>query len=341
VSQLSVLDLSPVGGHNTQAQAIRETLEVAKAAERLGYHRFWLAEHHNIEGLASPAPEILIAALTQATSTIRLGSGGVMLVNYSPLKVAEVFMELEALSPGRIDLGVGRALVADGRTGAALRSASSEAFPHYFALLNAWLLDAGGRTDRMGDPMSCLLPLVYLATLGRPADTPGIDHWARVGPPAVAHIFESDESRRQARGVGDWYRAVLGRDPDPDGLAYWSSMPADQALWGIITSPEAGCAAPAPTITDRVMAAFPESPEFAVRVARCESSLRPDAVGDSGDSLGLMQINWRAHSRTMTAAGIGRDDLLTVDGNLRAARIVYDEAVRAGRWGWAPWSCAR
>lgn len=142
---LSVLDLSPVSGDNTQAQAVRESLEVAKAAERLGYHRFWVAEHHNIGGLASPAPEILIAALTQATSTIRLGSGGVMLVNYSPLKVAEVFMELEALAPGRIDLGVGRALGADGRTGAALRSSSSEAFPHYFALLNAWLLDAAGK----------------------------------------------------------------------------------------------------------------------------------------------------------------------------------------------------
>lgn len=145
MSVLSVLDLSPVGGDNTQAQAVRETLEVAKAAERLGYHRFWVAEHHNIGGLASPAPEILIAALTQATSTIRLGSGGVMLVNYSPLKVAEVFMELEALAPGRIDLGVGRALGADGRTGAALRSSSSEAFGHYFALLNAWLLDASGK----------------------------------------------------------------------------------------------------------------------------------------------------------------------------------------------------
>jgi luciferase family oxidoreductase group 1 len=145
MSILSVLDLSPVGGDNTQAQAVRETLEVAKAAERLGYHRFWVAEHHNIGGLASPAPEILIAALTQATSTIRLGSGGVMLVNYSPLKVAEVFMELEALAPGRIDLGVGRALGADGRTGAALRSSSSEAFGHYFALLNAWLLDASGK----------------------------------------------------------------------------------------------------------------------------------------------------------------------------------------------------
>ena len=125
--------------------AVAESESFTKAAERLGYDRFWVAEHHNIEGLASPAPEILIAALTQVTSTIRLGSGGVMLVNYSPLKVAEVFMELEALAPGRIDLGVGRALGADGRTGAALRSASSEAFPHYFALLNAWLLDAAGK----------------------------------------------------------------------------------------------------------------------------------------------------------------------------------------------------
>ena len=142
--RLSVLDLSPVGGDNTQAQAVRETIEVAKAAERLGYHRFWVAEHHNIGTLGSAAPEILIAALTQVTSTIRLGSGGVMLVNYSPLKVAEVFMELEALAPGRIDLGVGRALGTDGRTGAALRSSSSDVFPHYFALLNAWLLDASG-----------------------------------------------------------------------------------------------------------------------------------------------------------------------------------------------------
>lgn len=143
--KLSVLDLSPVTGDATQAEAVRQTLEVAKAAERLGYHRFWLAEHHNIAALGSPNPEILIAALTQATSTIRLGSGGVMLVNYSPLKVAETFMELEALAPGRIDLGLGRALGADARTGGALRSVGSDAFPKYFQLLSAWLLDASGK----------------------------------------------------------------------------------------------------------------------------------------------------------------------------------------------------
>lgn len=142
---ISVLDLSPVTGDATQAEAVRQTLEVAKAAERLGYHRFWVAEHHNISGLGSPSPEILIAALSQLTTRIRLGSGGVMLVNYSPLKVAETFMELEALAPGRIDLGLGRALGADARTGGALRSVGSEAFPQYFALLSAWLLDAAGQ----------------------------------------------------------------------------------------------------------------------------------------------------------------------------------------------------
>jgi luciferase family oxidoreductase group 1 len=143
--KLSVLDLSPVTGEATPAQAVRDTIAVAQAAERTGYHRFWVAEHHNISGLGSPAPEVLIAALTQATSTIRLGSGGVMLVNHSPLKVAEVFMELEALAPGRIDLGLGRALGTDARTGGALRSVGSEAFPQYFALLTAWLLDAAGK----------------------------------------------------------------------------------------------------------------------------------------------------------------------------------------------------
>src|SRR5580692_6390881 len=142
---LSVLDLSTVSVGGTQAQGVRDTIEVAKAAERLGYHRFWVAEHHSIQHLSSPAPEILIAALTQVTSRIRLGSGGVMLPNYSPLKVAEVFMELEALAPGRIDLGLGRALGADAMTGRALGSASSEVFPHWFALLNAWLLDAAGK----------------------------------------------------------------------------------------------------------------------------------------------------------------------------------------------------
>jgi luciferase family oxidoreductase group 1 len=144
MAPLSVLDLSPVSLGGTQAQGVRDTVEIAKAAERLGYKRIWMAEHHSIPHLSSAAPEILIAAISQVTSTIRLGSGGVMLPNYSPLKVAEVFMELEALAPGRIDLGLGRALGADGITGRALGSQMSDVFPQYFALLSAWLLDASG-----------------------------------------------------------------------------------------------------------------------------------------------------------------------------------------------------
>jgi luciferase family oxidoreductase group 1 len=141
---LSILDLSPVSPGGTQAQGIRDTLEVARAAERLGYKRFWVAEHHSIQHLSSASPEVMLAALTQVTSTIRLGSGGVMLPNYSPLKVAEAFMQLEALAPGRIDLGLGRALGADGITGRALGSSTSDVFPQLFALLSAWMLDASG-----------------------------------------------------------------------------------------------------------------------------------------------------------------------------------------------------
>jgi luciferase family oxidoreductase group 1 len=141
---LSVLDLSPRPLGGSQAEGVRETIEAGKAAERLGYHRFWVAEHHSIAHLSSASPEILMAALTQATSHIRLGSGGVMLPNYSPLKVAEVFMALEALAPGRIDLGLGRAWGADPVTARALGSATSDVFPQYFALLSAWLLDSSG-----------------------------------------------------------------------------------------------------------------------------------------------------------------------------------------------------
>ncbi|MDA0269780.1 MAG: LLM class flavin-dependent oxidoreductase [Chloroflexi bacterium] len=107
--QLSVLDQSPIREGGTAAQALRETVMLAQAVERLGYDRFWLAEHHGSGGLASAAPEIVIAHVAEATERIRVGSGGVMLSHYSSLKVAEQFRTLEAFHPGRIDLGVGRA----------------------------------------------------------------------------------------------------------------------------------------------------------------------------------------------------------------------------------------
>lgn len=107
--KLSIIDQSPVPAGFTPADALRNTIELARLADRLGYERYWIAEHHAIEALASPAPEILIARVAAETAGIRVGSGGVMLPHYSPLKVAEVFRMLHAMYPGRIDLGLGRA----------------------------------------------------------------------------------------------------------------------------------------------------------------------------------------------------------------------------------------
>ncbi len=107
--RLSVLDQSPVSAGSTPADALRNTIELARLADRLGYQRYWIAEHHATQTLASPAPEILIARLGAETARIRLGSGGVMLPHYSPLKVAEQFRMLHALYPDRVDLGIGRA----------------------------------------------------------------------------------------------------------------------------------------------------------------------------------------------------------------------------------------
>lgn len=118
---LSVLDLAPVGEGSSPARALQQSLELAQHVERLGYGRYWVAEHHNMPGIASSSPPVLLAAVGQRTSTIRLGSGGVMLPNHSPLVVAEQFGMLEALHPGRIDLGLGRAPGTDQITALALR----------------------------------------------------------------------------------------------------------------------------------------------------------------------------------------------------------------------------
>jgi luciferase family oxidoreductase group 1 len=117
---LGVLDQSPVVSGRSPSQAIAETVELARLAEELGYHRYWLAEHHAIAALADPSPEILVARVASATSRIRVGTGGVLLPYYSPLKIAEQFRMLEALFPGRIDLGLGRAPGGDPRTALAL-----------------------------------------------------------------------------------------------------------------------------------------------------------------------------------------------------------------------------
>jgi len=130
---LSVLDQTPVPEGTTSAEAVAETVALARAAERLGYHRYWLAEHHDTPSLAGAAPEILVAAVAAATATIRVGSGGVLLPYYSPLKVAEVFRMLDALFPGRIDLGIGRAAGTGPAAEAALLASGGASGDRYFA----------------------------------------------------------------------------------------------------------------------------------------------------------------------------------------------------------------
>lgn len=137
--RLSLLDQTPVIAGHTVADAVAATVELAQAADDLGYHRYWCAEHHGSHGLANPCPEVMIARLASVTRRIRVGSGGVMLPYYSSWKVAEQFLMLEALFPGRIDLGLGRAPGTDRRTARAVAHGpmNSDLFPQQVAELIA------------------------------------------------------------------------------------------------------------------------------------------------------------------------------------------------------------
>src|SRR4051794_5359934 len=143
MTPLSVLDLATITSGTDAGAALQRTVRLAQHVERLGYRRLWFAEHHNMPSIASSTPDLLIAHVAVSTSTIRLGSGGVMLPNHAPLAVAERFGTLEALHPGRIDLGLGRAPGSDQLTALALRGSvealRAEDFPQQLAELRAWL----------------------------------------------------------------------------------------------------------------------------------------------------------------------------------------------------------
>ncbi|GAA2316488.1 LLM class flavin-dependent oxidoreductase [Streptomyces caniferus] len=144
---LSVLDLVTVGAGNTAAGAVRTAVDIARTAERRGFHRYWVAEHHSMPGVASSSPAVLLAHLAAHTERIRLGSGGVMLPNHAPLVIAEQFGTLEAMAPGRVDLGLGRAPGTDGATAAALRRTrqlheGADEFPQQLAELTRFLDDS-------------------------------------------------------------------------------------------------------------------------------------------------------------------------------------------------------
>ena len=159
--RLSVLDQSPISDGSTGAQALRNTLDLARRADELGYHRYWTAEHHGGPMLAGTSPEALIGPIAAATSRLRVGSGGVMLPHYSPFKVAETFSLLSGLFPGRVDLGIGRASGTDAMTTFALqrdrRQAGADDFPQQLAELLSYL-DGSIAADHPFAALANLLP---------------------------------------------------------------------------------------------------------------------------------------------------------------------------------------
>lgn len=154
--RLSVLDQTPVSEGSTAAWALRNSLDLARLAERLGYHRYWVAEHHGGELVGGPSPEVLIGPIAATTERMRIGSGGVMLPHYSPLKVAESFGVLAGLFPGRIDLGIGRAAGTDPMTTHALQRDRSHAPPDDFPEQLAELLGYLERSFPAGHPLARL-----------------------------------------------------------------------------------------------------------------------------------------------------------------------------------------
>src|SRR5215217_5746443 len=165
--RLSVLDQSPISQGATGAQALRNTLDLARRADALGYHRYWVAEHHGGPMLAGPSPEALIGPIASATQDIRVGSGGVMLPHYSPFKVAETFSVLAGLYPGRIDLGLGRAAGTDPMTTHALQRDRTKAMPDDFPEQLAELLAYFEGTIPISNPLARLAKVLP----GRP-ETP-------------------------------------------------------------------------------------------------------------------------------------------------------------------------
>ncbi|SES01935.1 MULTISPECIES: LLM class flavin-dependent oxidoreductase [Lentzea] len=233
---LSVLDLAPITAGSDATTALRNSRELAQQAERLGYHRYWFAEHHNMPGIASSAPAVLIGHVADATETIRVGSGGVMLPNHAPLVVAEQFGMLEALHPGRIDLGIGRAPGTDQKTARALRRTeaglSAENFPQeltelikYFegtAELNAvpaagnkppiWLLGSSGYSAQAAGLLG--LPFAFAHHFSAQNTLPALELYRRNFRPsetldapyamvcASVLIADDDEQARYLAGPG-------------------------------------------------------------------------------------------------------------------------------------------
>lgn len=208
---LSVLDLAHIGAGSSATEALKNSVDLARTAERLGYRRFWFAEHHGMPSIASSAPEILIGHVASATETIRVGSGGIMLPNHAPLRIAEAFHTLQALHPGRIDLGIGRAPGADRAAMAAMRPFDSEQFPaqlqELFALSRGEFPQGHAFHGVRAVPSDVSLPPVWL--LGSSGASAKF-----AGSLGLGYSFASHFSRASASPPLSAYRAAFQPSSD-------------------------------------------------------------------------------------------------------------------------------
>jgi luciferase family oxidoreductase group 1 len=282
--RLSVLDQSPIRKGGTAAQAVRETLELAALCDRLGYHRYWLAEHHSSEALAGSMPEVLITRIAGLTDQMRIGSGGVMLPHYSAFKVAENFRMLETLFPRRIDLGVGRAPGSDQRTMRILADGRSNwndpaSYPYQVRDLVAWLHDAlpddhAGR-GVTAQPTGSTAPDVWL--LGSSDESAALA--AHFGLPfCFAHFINPDGGDAATRAYRAHFRpsalhagptammaiTVLCADTDEEA----SRLATSREVWAmrLLTRGEAG---PVPPVEEALAeAGTPEAERWMPRLRR-------------------------------------------------------------------------
>ncbi len=288
---LSILDQSTIVSGRRAADAIQETLAVARLADSLGYRRYWLAEHHNSGAHAGSAPEILIAAIAATTRRIRVGSAGVMLPHYSALKVAEQFRALEAIAPGRIDLGLGRAPGSDGRTAHALNPNAAGAADHFPAQVRDLLGWLGAGLPE-GHPFRAVRASPEVATRPEPWILGSSDYGAQVAaffglPYCFAHFITDGQGAAEAlalyregfRGEGAPHAAIgvyalaAGTEAEADRLF----LP--RALWRLHR--DRGHFPPLPTAEEAE--AHPWTPAERERVARMRATAlvgTPDRVRD-------------------------------------------------------------
>ena len=224
--KLSVLDQSTASTGRGEDAAIRESLTLARACEALGYHRYWVSEHHDLAAIVGTAPEILMAAIAASTQRIRVGSAGVMLPHYSALKVAEQFRVLEALAPGRIDLGVGRAPGSDMRTARALNPnahAAADAFPEQVRDLRAWT-SLAAHEGISARPLGPHAPEIWV--LG--SSNYGAQLAAHFGLPyAFAYFFTDGQGAAEALALYRQLYRPSERHPQPQATVCVWALAAD------------------------------------------------------------------------------------------------------------------